>query len=141
MGRSKNQKKADKGNNEKRTSSKPARRLGESDFVGQRLDFVTSKLPGFLEKRAATGGQKPRRGSGYSPWDDIMPPYWAKFGWRLPFTQEPPNDPEEAAAYARPPENDEEAAEMAKTVAETEKVALSFTCVHLTSVLTFRTDT
>ncbi|KAJ7201305.1 hypothetical protein GGX14DRAFT_316006, partial [Mycena pura] len=97
----------------------PQKRGNKGNFQGKRLEFLTNLVPAWLER--CKSKIKKRRGSGQSFWDTTMPAYHAAFPWRLPRDQDPPDDEEELAPYARAPENAEEEKKMAEVIDDIEE--------------------
>ncbi|KAJ6458761.1 hypothetical protein C8R45DRAFT_942597 [Mycena sanguinolenta] len=85
----------------------PRKKRGNpGDFKGQRLEFLTSLVPEYLEY-AKRGKGKNKSGAGPADvrafWPAFFHDYWEKFDWRLSLDEEPLPLPDSVAAESIPP--------------------------------------
>jgi hypothetical protein len=83
----------------------PKKRGQPTDFKGQRLDFLTSRIPDYVEavKKKGTSEGKTKGLSTF--WASFFDDYWKRFPWELPFDV----DPDPNAPPLPPPQTAEEA--------------------------------
>lgn len=83
----------------------PRKKRGQpTDFKGQRLDFLTEKIPDYLAAAQIKGKESNKSGLPVF-WAKLFAEYWDKFPWDLPFDK----DPDPNAPPIPPPETAEEA--------------------------------
>ncbi|KAJ7219929.1 hypothetical protein GGX14DRAFT_559743 [Mycena pura] len=91
----------------KKPGDPPQKRGNKGNFHGKRLEFLNNLVPACF-------------------WDTTMPAYHDAFPWRLPRDQDPPDDAEELAQYARAPENAEEEKKMAEVIEHVEEKIINW---------------
>ncbi|KAJ7801208.1 hypothetical protein B0H14DRAFT_3489898 [Mycena olivaceomarginata] len=64
-----------------------------SVFKGARFDFLTSKIPLYIDASKKKSGKEAKT-EGLAPfWADLFKEYWERFPWDLPLDQDPVPDP------------------------------------------------
>jgi hypothetical protein len=68
----------------------PQKKRGQpSDFAGQRLAFLTSKIPEYVAASKKKGTKFAKTEGLRAFWPKVFDEYWARFPWDLPLTVEP----------------------------------------------------
>ncbi|KAJ7312230.1 hypothetical protein DFH08DRAFT_822266 [Mycena albidolilacea] len=68
----------------------PQKKCGQpSIFKGARFDFLTSKIPEYIDTSKKKSGKEAKT-EGLAPfWADLFEEYWEHFPWDLPLDQDP----------------------------------------------------
>ncbi|KAJ7355974.1 hypothetical protein DFH08DRAFT_803898 [Mycena albidolilacea] len=87
----KNKKRVDKGDTNSDNDAQPQqkKRGSSSDFAGQRLVFLTSKIPEYVGASKKKGTKLAKTEGLRVFWPKVFQAYWDKFPWDLPLTEEP----------------------------------------------------
>ncbi|KAJ7802747.1 hypothetical protein B0H14DRAFT_2614043 [Mycena olivaceomarginata] len=100
----------------------PQKKRGQpSDFKEPRLDFLTSKIPVYIEASKKKYGKEAKT-EGLAPfWTNLFKEYWKLFPWDLPLDQDPvPNAPPPPPPDLEP-QTAEEALEQAEWKSQVQK--------------------
>nr|GAT46797.1 predicted protein [Mycena chlorophos] len=88
-------------------SAGPARKNGEGDFKGKRLELLQQHLVDYPRVASMKRGKhKYQRDATH--WQALDKKYWHDFPWRLPLNEEPPSDDEELEPLRALPAEEEE---------------------------------
>ncbi|KAJ7642655.1 hypothetical protein DFH06DRAFT_1334041 [Mycena polygramma] len=95
---------------DKASDAPPRKRGNQGDFHGERKEFLNSRLDEYRDRSAKKTTQ--------AWWPNLFKAYWLRFSWRLPLSQEPTEEDDDAAVDGVLTE--EEKTAKAKVLTETE---------------------